>query len=117
MNKKVIKPGKTEIEKEKSHQYKDPISIYNVDINKIIVFNKVSFGKNGFKYFIVYKDGKKVRPLYVMLPNLRAYRKDFDLTKYMSFLIKNDELLENWDKVSNTIKKDSIVNLFTMKSV
>ena len=39
----------------------------------------------------------------------------------MSFLIKNDELLEIyndiWDKVSNTIKKDLIVNLFTMKSI
>ena len=36
-------------------------------------------------------------------------RRDFDETKYESFLIKNDELLEKhneiWDKVSNTIKK------------
>ena len=36
-------------------------------------------------------------------------RRDFDKTKYMSFLKKNEELLETyneiWDKVSNTIKK------------
>ena len=36
---------------------KKPISKYYVDINKIVVSNKVSFGKNGFKYFIGYKDG------------------------------------------------------------
>ena len=36
-------------------------------------------------------------------------RKYFDETEYMSFLIKNDELLEKynktWDKVSNTVEK------------
>ena len=40
---------------------------------------------------------------------MRAYRRDFDETKYMSFLIKHDELLqkydENWEKVKNSIKK------------
>ena len=44
-----------------------------------------------------------------MLAKMSAYRRDFDETKYMSFLTKNDELLEKyneiWDKVSNTIKK------------
>ena len=44
-----------------------------------------------------------------MLPKMSAYRRDFDETKYMSFLIKDDELLEKyskiWDKVSNSMKK------------
>ena len=38
-----------------------------------------------------------------------AYRRDFDGTKDMSFLIKDGELLENYneicEKVSNSIKK------------
>ena len=42
------------------HQYKGPISKENIDINKIIVCNKVSFGKKGFQYFIGYKDAKKM---------------------------------------------------------
>ena len=46
---------------------------------------------------------------------MSAYRRNFDKTRYMSFLIKDNELLENyneiWDKVSNTIKKDLIVSL------
>ena len=41
-----------------------------------------------------------------MLPKVSTYRRDFDETKYMSFLIKNDKSLEIyndiWDKVSNT---------------
>ena len=35
-------------------------SIDNVDINKIVVSNKVSFSKKDFKYFIGYKDAKKL---------------------------------------------------------
>ena len=44
-----------------------------------------------------------------MLPNTSAYGKDFDETKYMSFLIKDNEMLEKyleiWDKISKVIKK------------
>ena len=40
---------------------------------------------------------------------MSAYRKRFDETKYMSFLIKDNKLLEKyseiWDKVNNIIKK------------
>ena len=38
-----------------------------------------------------------------------TYKRDFDETKYMSLLIKDNQLLEKydeiWDKVSNVIKK------------
>ena len=40
---------------------------------------------------------------------MSACRRDFDETKYMSFLIKDDELLEKYnetcEKVKNSIKK------------
>ena len=55
--------------------------------------------KKDFQFFIGYKDGKMI-----------AYRRDFEETKCMSFLIKNDQLLrkynEIWDKVSNVIEKE-----------
>ena len=56
---KIIKFGDTEIQKQKFHQYKEPISIKTIDINTIVVSNKVSFGKKVFKYFTGYKDAKK----------------------------------------------------------
>ena len=65
---KIITFGDIEIQKQKRHQHKGPISIKNIDINEIIVpfskkdLNKVSFGKKGFKYFIGYKDAQKTRP-------------------------------------------------------
>ena len=41
---------------------------------------------------------------------MSAYRKDFDETKYVSFLIKDNKLLEKykaiWEKVKNSLKKN-----------
>ena len=52
----------------------------------------------------------KIRPLCIFLPKISAYRKDFDEAKYISFLIKDDELLEKydkiWKKVKNNLKKE-----------
>ena len=58
MKKKIIKFGDIELEKQKFYQDKRPILIKNININKIVVSNKVSFGKKGFKYCIGYKDDK-----------------------------------------------------------
>ena len=65
--------------------------IDNIDINKIVVFNKVFlFAKMDFKCFIGYKDAKKIRPLCIFLPKMSAYGRDFDKTKCMSFLRKDE---------------------------
>ena len=61
MEKAIIKFCDTEIGKQTFHQNKSPISIKNIDINKIVESNKVSFGKfQGSKYFIGYKDARKI---------------------------------------------------------
>ena len=57
MDKKSIKFDDTE--EYKFHQHKSLISVNNIDIIKIIVSNKLPFGKQDFKYFIGYKDAKK----------------------------------------------------------
>ena len=66
--------------------------------------------KKGFKYFICYKDAKKIKPSCIFLPKMTEYRKDFDETKYIYFLIKDDELLEQyneiWEKLKNSFKKE-----------
>ena len=79
----------------KFHYPKYPINNRNEDVNKI-TSDKIPFGENGFKYFTGYKDDEKFKPLYVMLPIMSAYTKKYDdETKYMSFLIEDDELLKN----------------------
>ena len=69
MEKTIIKFGDVDIEKQKFHQHKKSISIKNIYINKIVVSNKVSFGKKNFKYFIG-SSKVKSRPLCVFLKRL-----------------------------------------------
>ena len=45
MEKTIIKPGDIEIQKQTFHQHKGPISIKNVDIDKIVVSDKGSYVK------------------------------------------------------------------------
>ena len=67
--------------------------------------------KENYKYFIDYLyNGNKVKPLDIMLLKTSAYVKSYDgQTKWMYFLIEDDDLLEKyntiWDKVSADIKK------------
>ena len=53
MEKRVIKCGDIETKRQTFYQHIRPISIDNIDVNKIVVSNK-----NDFKYFIGYKDAK-----------------------------------------------------------
>ena len=67
---KVINFGDIEIQKQKFHQHKQPISIENIDINKIVLSNRVSSGEKGLKYSIGYKDAKKIIPfMYISTKN------------------------------------------------
>ena len=56
MDKKIINFDDTEIEEFEFHEYKSPILINDINIDKIVVSDKLPFGKQDFKYFIGYKD-------------------------------------------------------------
>ena len=49
---KYIKFDGIEIKAYEFHQYWNPISINDIDINKIVVSNNFPFGKQGFKYLV-----------------------------------------------------------------
>ena len=70
-----------------------------VDIEKVLVSNKISFHGKNYKYFICYLyNDHKVKPLHIMLPKTRAYVKRYDgQTKWMY-------LLSIWDKVDADFK-------------
>ena len=52
--------GHTEMEKRKPHYHKNPILIGVVEIDKILISQKIYFGRNYINYFIEYKDNKKL---------------------------------------------------------
>ena len=91
---KKITFGDTEIEKHKFHCYENLTFWEDVDIDNILVSNKISSGEGNNKYFIGYlRDDLKVKPLHIMLPKTSAYVKSYDgHTKWMYFLIDDDLL-------------------------
>ena len=106
MCKEILTFGDIEIEKNDFYRNKSPIFLEDVDIEKELVSKKIASGKKKYKYFIGYLyNDYKVKPLQIMLPKTSAYVKGYHgQTKWMYFLIKNDELLGKyntiWDKVS-----------------
>ena len=99
MEETVIKFDDIKISKQIFHQHKRPVSLKNVDNDKILVSNNVPFGKKGFKYFIGYKNAKKIKHLCVFVLKVTAYRRDFDETKYACVLIKGDKLLGKCNEI------------------
>ena len=95
MDKKIIKVDDTEIEVYKFHQSESPISINDIDINKIVVPNKLPFGKQDFKYFIGYKDSEKIRTLCTFCPQMIIYKRNFDENRRIYFLKKEIKFLLN----------------------
>ena len=63
---------------------KKQISINKVDINRIPLFNKVSYGKLGaYKRYIGYNPDEGSRPLYIVIPQINLY------TNYMNILVND----------------------------
>ena len=108
--------------KNKFYCNKTPIFLGDADIEKILVSNKIFFSEQNYKYFISYLyNGNKVKRLNIILSKASEYVKSYDRqTKWIYFLIDNDNLLEKciiiWDKASADIKKNLIASLSIMNN-
>ena len=61
--------GDYSVNKNAFQNCKEPIDIDKIDIRKIVVSNKDSYGNKGsFKYFVGYKSDNAVLPLCIKLP-------------------------------------------------
>ena len=79
-----------------------------VNIDQIVVSDKFKHSDECFKYFIGYEEGKIIKPLCVIVPQMSGYIKYFENGgKNKSFLIKDDRKLgkynEIWDKIKETL--------------
>ena len=89
------------------------ININEIEINKIVLFNKTSYGNKGsFKHYIGYghTDGN-LSPLNIRLPQLTGYTKHItSIDKIINFLVADKKLLrkynEIWDKIKSLFKKE-----------
>ena len=80
--------------------------IDNIDVKKIFVSKKESYGtKNSLKYFIGYNDDNIIRPLCVRLPQMTGYSRKFNKNATMSFKVNDKQLLKSYNKMWEKVQK------------
>ena len=117
MGKEIVMFDDIENDKNKFYRHKSRIFLKDVDIEKVLVSNKISSDEKSYKFLmkktintllVTYHDHKG-KPLHAKLPKVSSYVKSYDgQTKWMYFLVEDDDLLQEhaiWDRVSADIKK------------
>ena len=89
------------------NKIKKIFNIDDIDVNKILVSKKEQYGEyNSFKFFIGYKDNNFIRPLYLEFSQMTGYINKFEKNKItMSLMVKDKELLENYNKTWKKIER------------
>ena len=82
------------------HKSKQPITLDLINVDQIVVSQKFRHNDDGFKYFIGYQEGEIVKPFCIILPQTTGHLKYFENGgKNMSFIIKNDKALDQFNEV------------------
>ena len=107
MGKEILMSGDIKIEKKNTfYLYKGPIFQKDVLIEKVLVSNKISFGKKIIStlfistYIGYLHNDYEIKLLYIIIPETSAYVKGDDgQTKGMCLLIEDNDLLEKYSTI------------------
>ena len=105
MSEKTLKVDNIRANKKEFHKSRQSINLDLVNIDQIVVSDKVKHGDDGFQYLIGYKEDEIVKPLCIILPQMSGYKKYFETGgKNMSFVIKDDDVLDKYNEIWDKIK-------------
>ena len=68
-----MKFNKIRLNKKEFRQSKEPVDLLSVNVDQILVSDKLKRNNEGFKYFIGYLEGEIVKPLCTILPQMSGY--------------------------------------------
>ena len=115
MSEKTLKFDNIVVNKKQFHKSKQPINLVLLNVDQIVIFDKIKHNYDDFKYFIGYKEDDIVKPLCIILPQMSGYIKYFENGgKDMSFVIKDDDVLAKYNEISNKIKRTLNIKLHSM---
>ena len=115
MSEKKLQFDNIRFNKKEFHKFKQPINLELVNIDQIVVSDKFKHNDDGFKYFIGYKEGEIVKPLCIILPQMSGYIKYFENGgKNMSFMVKDDNVLDKYNKIWDKIKEKLNIKFHSM---
>ena len=97
------------------NQSKQPIKLDLVNVDQMVISDKFKHSDDGFKCFISYIEGEIVKPLCIILPQMSGYIKYFENGgKNMSFMIKNDDVLDKYNEIWIKVKNTLNIKFFSM---
>ena len=73
MSEKKLKFENIRVNKTEFDKSKQAIDLDLVNVDQIVLFDKLKRSDEGFKYFIDYKEGEIVKPLCIILPHMSGY--------------------------------------------
>ena len=73
MSEKKLKFENIRVNKTEFDKSKQAIDLDLVNVDQIVLFDKLKRSDEGFKYFIDYKEGEIVKPLCIILPHMNGY--------------------------------------------
>ena len=98
MSEKALKSDNIRINKKELHKSKQQIDLDVVNIDQIVVSDKLKHSDDGFKYFIGYKEGEIIKPLCIILPEMNGHIKYFENGgKNMSFKVTDGNVLDKYN--------------------
>ena len=100
MSEKTLKFDNIKVNKKEFHKSKQPINLDLITVDQIVISGKFKHSDDGFKYFIGYKEGEIVKPLRIILPQMRVYIKYLENSgRNMPFVIKDDDVLDKYNEI------------------
>ena len=115
MSEKTLKLNNIKLNKKEFHKCKQPIDLKSVNVNQIVLSDKFKHSDVGFKYFIGYQDDEIVKPLCIILSQMSGYIKYFEKGgKNMSFMVKDDNVLDKYNKIWGKIKEKLNIKFHSM---
>ena len=105
MSEKTLKSDNIKVNKNEFQKSKQPIHLDLINVDQIVASDKFKHNDDDFKYFIVYKEDEIVKPLCIILLEMSGYIKYFENGgKNMSFMVKDDDVLDKYNKIWDKIK-------------
>ena len=110
MSEKILKFNNIKFNKKEFHKSKQVIDLNLTNVDQIVVSDRFRHNDEGFKYFISYQEDGIVKPLCIILPQMNGYIKYFENGgKNMSFMIKDNNVLNKCNKIWNVIKNKIVI--------
>ena len=109
MNKTLVF-NDVEVNKKDFYDAKKAIPLNLVNVNNITISDRIKNNNDTTKYFIGYLHNNVIKPLCIILPQMKGYIKYFDNGgKNMSFNIEDEDAYLKYNEIWNKIK--SILNI------